>query len=220
MSTAAIQERLITADEFERIAHRYGRSELIDGRIVQLSPTGWKHGDIEAQIILLLRPYVRRQQLGFVGTGEVGCRLPNGRVRAPDVLFVRQERLVGLPEDGFLPFAPDLAVEVVSPDDSPREVRDNPTIGSPPALRPFGPSIPPPAPSPSTRSPRPPASSASARLSRAALFCPASPAPWQRSSARFARAPGATVTRFRPPARPPRPTGPLVRDSWPPSRPR
>ncbi|MBI2569534.1 MAG: Uma2 family endonuclease [Candidatus Schekmanbacteria bacterium] len=124
MSTAAIQERLITADEFERIAHRYGRSELIDGRIVQLSPTGWKHGDIEAQIILLLRPYVRLRQLGFVGTGEVGCKLPNGRVRAPDVLFVRQERLADLPEDGFLPFAPDLAVEVVSPDDSAREVRD------------------------------------------------------------------------------------------------
>ncbi|MBI2568431.1 MAG: Uma2 family endonuclease [Candidatus Schekmanbacteria bacterium] len=120
----AIQERLITADEFERIAHRLGRSALIDGRIVQMSPTGWKHGRIEGRLYELIERHCERLGLGEVGTGEVGCKLPNGRVRAPDVLFVRQERLVGLPEDGFLPFAPDLAVEVVSPDDSPREARD------------------------------------------------------------------------------------------------
>ncbi|MBI2567471.1 MAG: Uma2 family endonuclease [Candidatus Schekmanbacteria bacterium] len=124
MSTTAIQERLITADEFERIAHQYGRSELIDGRIIQMSPTGWKHGTIEVWIAALLLAHVKTRKLGLVSGGEVGCKLPNGRVRAPDVLFVRQERLANLPKDGFLPFAPDVAVEVVSPSETATEVRD------------------------------------------------------------------------------------------------
>ncbi|MBI2566109.1 MAG: Uma2 family endonuclease [Candidatus Schekmanbacteria bacterium] len=125
MSTTAIQERLITADEFERIAHRFGRSELIDGRIVQLSPTGAKHGRIEWRISMLVGLYAEKHGLGLVNTGEVGCKLPNGRVRAPDVAFIRAERVPAEgPPDGFWPFAPDLAVEVGSPDDSPREVRD------------------------------------------------------------------------------------------------
>ncbi|MBI2567311.1 MAG: Uma2 family endonuclease [Candidatus Schekmanbacteria bacterium] len=123
MSTA-VQDRLITADEFERIAYRYGRCELIDGRIVALPPAGFEHGDIEGNIYAVLRLFVRGQKLGRVATGEVGCKLPNGRVRAPDVLFVREDRLKDVQLRRFLPFAPDLAVEVVSPDDSAKEVRD------------------------------------------------------------------------------------------------
>ncbi|MBI2570877.1 MAG: Uma2 family endonuclease [Candidatus Schekmanbacteria bacterium] len=124
MTTTAIQERLITADEFERIAHRYGRSELIDGRIIEMSPTKRRHGYIEGRLYKLIERHCEKLGLGEVGTGEVGCKLPNGRVRAPDVLFVRKERLAAAAEDEFWPFAPDLAVEVVSPDDSAREVRD------------------------------------------------------------------------------------------------
>jgi Uma2 family endonuclease len=42
-------------------------------------------------------------------------------VRAPDVSFVRTEQLVDT--DHFFPGAPDLAIEVISPSDSYREVR-------------------------------------------------------------------------------------------------
>ncbi|MBI2567026.1 MAG: Uma2 family endonuclease [Candidatus Schekmanbacteria bacterium] len=106
------------------MAHRLGRSELIDGRIIEMSPTNRRHGKIEVWIASILLRHVKAKDFGEVGGGEVGCRLPNGRVRAPDVLFVRKERLAAAAEDEFWPFAPDLAVEVVSPDDSLREVRD------------------------------------------------------------------------------------------------
>ncbi|MBI2568105.1 MAG: Uma2 family endonuclease [Candidatus Schekmanbacteria bacterium] len=125
MKNAAIEDRLITADELERIAHRFGRSELIDGRIVQMSPTGAKHGAIELQVGMILRQYVRKHRLGYVGGGEVGCKLASDRVCAPDVLFVRRERVPpDGPPDGFWPFAPDLAVEVVSPHETGTRVRD------------------------------------------------------------------------------------------------
>jgi hypothetical protein len=56
---------------------------------------------------------------------STGFRLPNGNVRSPDISFVARRRFEGerVPE-GFVPFAPDLAVEVLSRKDSPRLVLD------------------------------------------------------------------------------------------------
>lgn len=90
-----------------------------------MSPTGFVHGEVEGYVYALLLAFVRRTGSGRVATGEVGCKLPNGRVRAPDVLFVRAERVAAEgPPAGFLPGAPDLAVEVLSPEDGPGEVKD------------------------------------------------------------------------------------------------
>jgi Uma2 family endonuclease len=65
------------------------------------------------------------RRLGRVFTGEPGFRLTTDpdTVRAPDVAFVRQERVpaMGLPK-GYWPGAPDLAVEVISPTDLYTEV--------------------------------------------------------------------------------------------------
>jgi Uma2 family endonuclease len=45
-------------------------------------------------------------------------------VRAPDVGFVAKERLTGPIPDKYFPFAPDLAVEVVSPSDTAQDIRE------------------------------------------------------------------------------------------------
>lgn len=65
-------------------------------------------------------------RLGFIlasGTGFVLERDPD-TVRAPDVAFVRRDRISGRPPKKFFPGAPDLAVEVLSPNDTASEVSD------------------------------------------------------------------------------------------------
>ena len=71
--------------------------------------------------------HVRANKLGRVYAAETGFRLAldPDTVRAPDVAFVRQERIeeVGKVE-GYWPGAPDLAVEVISPGDLYTEVEE------------------------------------------------------------------------------------------------
>ena len=69
--------------------------------------------------------FVTERKLGEVGTeqGFILSRNPD-TVRAPDVHFVSSERLRPANEDGFFEGAPDLAVEVLSPEDRASEVQE------------------------------------------------------------------------------------------------
>lgn len=104
----------MTADEFLARAHEFERAELVDGRVVEMAPTGWKHGAIEVAFVHVLKEHVDRIGEGVVVAGEVGYRLADDQVRAPDVAV----HLVPLPaEEPFPTTMPDLAAEVVSPSD-------------------------------------------------------------------------------------------------------
>ena len=68
---------------------------------------------------------VTAQKLGYVATCDPGVRLPQGNVRAPDIGFVALGRFEGEKAPaGFTSVIPDLAVEVLSPEDRPRFVLD------------------------------------------------------------------------------------------------
>jgi Uma2 family endonuclease len=85
-----------------------------------MSPTGHVHGTIESTIGALLHEFVRKRRLGRVMVGETGIytkRMPD-TVRAADVLFISRQRLSQLKSASFLDLAPELVVEVLSPDDS------------------------------------------------------------------------------------------------------
>jgi Uma2 family endonuclease len=114
-----------TVDDVLRLASAGERYELIDGELVPMSPNGFEHGDIEVQVSLMFANHVRSRKLGKVVGGDVLFRLDSsGRLaRAPDIAFVRRERLRGI--DLTVPFkgAPDLAVEIVSPSDSAGDVQ-------------------------------------------------------------------------------------------------
>jgi Uma2 family endonuclease len=116
--------RLVTAEEFERFPEDDYRYELVDGRVVRMSPTGVLHGWLVTQLSSLLIEHLRSNSTGLVLT-EVGFRLSSSpdTVRAPDLSFIRRERLKGpsLPR-GFWHGPPDVAVEVLSPDDRPADV--------------------------------------------------------------------------------------------------
>ncbi len=116
--------RLVTAEELERLPDDDWRYELVQGRLVRMSPVGLPHGEVAARIVALLYGYVHPRQLGLVVT-EVGFKLASNpdTVRAPDVAFIRRNRLVAGTRRGFWHGPPDLAVEVLSPDDRPRDVQ-------------------------------------------------------------------------------------------------
>jgi Uma2 family endonuclease len=116
-------DRRLTGEELHALGDT-GPCELIDGRVVPMSPTGAEHGTVEGNIAFLLKTFVQPRSLGWVLTGEVGIytRRSPDRVRAADVVFVSHERCSGLPA-GFLEVAPELVVEVVSPGDRWQDMR-------------------------------------------------------------------------------------------------
>lgn len=116
-----IQERLYTADDLWELSHNGDgiRYELIEGVLYEMPPAGGLHGDVASEWNMRIRQWVKQHDLGFVTAAETGFSLSaDGKnVLAPDVGFIAKGRIDALP-DGFIPLAPDLAVEVVSPNDS------------------------------------------------------------------------------------------------------
>jgi Uma2 family endonuclease len=114
---APSETKLITGEELLAMGD-IGPCELIDGRIVPMSPTGFEHGNIEVNLSLALKAFAQQRKLGWVVSGEVGIytRRHPDRVRGADVVFASKERLPKLPE-GFLQVAPELVVEIISPTD-------------------------------------------------------------------------------------------------------
>ena len=115
---------LMTADELLQLPDDGFRYELVRGELRKMSPTGFEHGDVESAIDSSLRAHVKKHRLGKVVTGDVGFRIGRNpdTVLAPDVAFVRSERVVKTRK--FFEGPPDLAVEVVSPGDSYTEVEE------------------------------------------------------------------------------------------------
>jgi Uma2 family endonuclease len=115
------QKTVLTAEQFfKEYGGKEGRYELVRGEVLQMAPPGGVHGEVALNIGSILRAYVRQHNLGraFVESGFALEHAPD-TVRGPDVAFVSQERVAssGVPR-AFFEGAPDLAVEVVSPDDT------------------------------------------------------------------------------------------------------
>lgn len=99
---------------------RFERLELVEGELAHLAGTGGEHGALAVRLGRLLGEHVEAHDLGVCcgpGTGFILQRDPD-TVRAPDAAVVLTSRIpgAGIPA-GYWPFAPDLAVEVVSPSD-------------------------------------------------------------------------------------------------------
>jgi Uma2 family endonuclease len=118
---------LFTADQLLHMPSDNFRYELRKGALIKMSPAGFEHGVIIAALAGLLWQHVRANKLGVVLGAETGFKLASDpdTVLAPDIAFVRQERfeLIGKTKK-FWPGAPDLAVEVMSPDDSIRKTNE------------------------------------------------------------------------------------------------
>lgn len=116
-TTITTAEQLLAAGDI-------GRCELVAGELVMMTPAGGEHGEVVMNLARELSNHVKKHRLGVVYAAETGFLLARDpdTVRAPDVAFVRAERRAETATAGFIPGAPDLAVEVLSPQDRPRAV--------------------------------------------------------------------------------------------------
>ncbi len=128
MARMATESGVTTAEELIRLPSGQWRYELVDGVLRQMTPAGHTHGRIAARIGARLTAFVDEHDLGATYAAETGfiLRRSPDTVRAPDASFVTNARLqtAELSARGYFPGAPDLAVEVLSPDDSHSEVEE------------------------------------------------------------------------------------------------
>jgi Uma2 family endonuclease len=121
------QAGLVTAEELLEMPDDAYRYELVRGELRKMAPAGARHSSIGVKIAISMGNQVTANNLGTVFGADGGFLLERNpdTVRAPDVGFVRRERLeeVGL-VDGYWPGPPDLAVEVISPNDLYTEVAE------------------------------------------------------------------------------------------------
>lgn len=117
----------VTAKELLQMPDDGFRYELVRGELRKMVPAGHLHGRIAMNFSTPLDQYVRAHNLGTVYAAETGFQLTSNpdTVRAPDVAFIRRERVEAVGKvEGYWPGAPDLAVEVISPHDRYAEVEE------------------------------------------------------------------------------------------------
>ena len=122
-----VAPQLMTAAELLKLPDDGFRYELVQGELRRMSPAGHHHGRLVLNITTPLDQHVRTHKLGAVYAAETGFQLTidPDTIRAADVAFVRQERVDAVGDsDGYWPGAPDLAVEVVSPNDLYTEIEE------------------------------------------------------------------------------------------------
>jgi Uma2 family endonuclease len=114
---------LLTVEEFlrlpESVADRDVRYELVEGELVEIAPQMLLHNLVRDNVLMALLEYTEREKRGTV-IGLQHFNLFGSTVRRPDVSFVRAGRQ--LPLNTLPEGAPDLAIEVVSPTNTPREI--------------------------------------------------------------------------------------------------
>ena len=85
-----------------------------------MSPAGGRHGRIAVQVAYLLKTHTDATSQGVVFAAETGFLIHTDpdTVLAPDVAFVSRARFETIEDEAqYVPFAPELAVEVLSPND-------------------------------------------------------------------------------------------------------
>ncbi|MGQ0562522.1 MAG: Uma2 family endonuclease [Gemmatimonadota bacterium] len=94
--------------------------ELVDGRLVPVTPASMPHGVLLLEFAGILSDFVKSRGLGRIAPDtwfRLGLPHDPERVRAPDIAFIAAEKLPLAREAGWgvLRFVPDLAIEIYAP---------------------------------------------------------------------------------------------------------
>ncbi|HID64243.1 MAG TPA: Uma2 family endonuclease [Anaerolineae bacterium] len=123
LQPVAAKQAVMTEEEFETWCDEDVKAEYVDGEVIVHSPVSTRHSDTVWFIGYLLRTIVQQHDLGRVLGPEVQVRLRPGLRRVPDLLFVTKGR-ADIIQPTLVEGAPDLIVEIVSPDSVERDWRE------------------------------------------------------------------------------------------------
>lgn len=119
--------KLMTADDLWQMPGNGRYYELVKGELRSMPPSGGEHGEVTINLTGPMWTHATTEDLGKIVAAETGFVLVRDpdTVRGSDIAFIRKDRIPagGLPKK-YIPFAPDVAVEVVSPTDRMAEVEE------------------------------------------------------------------------------------------------
>lgn len=113
----------MTEEEFWAWCDEDVKAEFVDGEVIVYSPVSIHHNRLTRFLIPLLQLFVEKHGLGEVLGSEFAVRLRARLVRVPDLIFVSKKKAQMIQETRF-EGAPDLIVEIVSPDSEERDWRE------------------------------------------------------------------------------------------------
>src|SRR3989442_12734216 len=120
--SAAVEtaRRVWTEAELEALPEDGFIHEVVNGELMMSPKNNYTHGDICAQLLIALGTHAKAHKLGAVWDSSTGFWMRNRNCRAPDISFVSKARLKGFRRSArqFFPGAPDLAVEILSPNNT------------------------------------------------------------------------------------------------------
>jgi Uma2 family endonuclease len=125
-ATIETAKRVWTEEALQALPDNGYDYELVDGELVMSPKNNFEHETLCGRLFIALANFNRPRRLGAVLGSNLGCWMQNRNCRAPDVSFTSKERLrqLGFKSSTrkFLPCAPDLAAEVLSPSNTRAEV--------------------------------------------------------------------------------------------------
>ena len=126
MTAVETPKRVWTEAELQALPEDGFNHEVVNGELVMSPKNNWFHGRICARLSAALFHFSQMHKLGAVLDSSTGFWMFNRNCRAPDISFVPKARLKALGfrpnEKQFFPGAPDLAVEILSPNNTRAEI--------------------------------------------------------------------------------------------------
>ncbi len=122
----ALQKKIWTEADLQALPQEGYSHEVVNGELVISPKNNPYHGNICADLLMALQVFAKDRKLGAVWDSSTGFWMYNRNCRAPDISFISKERLkqhgFKRSTQKFFPGAPDLAVEVLSPNNTRAEI--------------------------------------------------------------------------------------------------
>ncbi|MFM7602540.1 MAG: Uma2 family endonuclease [Pseudanabaena sp.] len=123
---ASSSSQALTDQEFMSLPENGNLYEYVDGELIVVANSGVEHGYLALTLGYFLTGFVRTHKLGVTCDSSTAFKMKTGNKRSPDLAFIAKERLQGLKRlpKGFFEGAPDLAVEIISPNNTFEEIHN------------------------------------------------------------------------------------------------